>query len=98
VTKPQIGDQLPVLLEVRTPDVIQQTTTLTDHLQQAASRVVILVMRAEMTRQMIDPRGQKRDLNARGAAVPLVELELLNDFFAIERHVDLFASSRDYAT
>jgi len=98
VAKPQIGDELSVLRQIGSPDVVQKPPALTDHLQEAAAGMVILVVLPKVPRQVVDPRRQKRDLDPGGTPVTLVELVLLNDFFAIERHVNLFASSRVYAT
>ena len=43
---------------------------MTDHLQQAAAGVVILLMGLQMFGQIVDPLGENRDLYLRGTMSP----------------------------
>src|SRR5262249_47519316 len=50
-------------------DVIEKLAALAHHLEQAATRVVVLLVRLEMLGQAIDPLGQDGDLDFRRAGV-----------------------------
>src|SRR5690606_36364644 len=71
-------------------------TPATDHLEQAATAVVVLGVFPEMIRQLVDPGRQQCDLDRRAAAVFRMQLVLLDDFFLIEPHLGS-ASARVYA-
>lgn len=43
--------------------VIQQTSALRDHFQQAAPRMIVLFMGLEMLREVVNSLTQKRDLD-----------------------------------
>jgi len=51
-----------VLLYVRLLQVIEQTSAMRDHLEQAASRMVVLLMYLEMLGEFVDTLTQERDL------------------------------------
>ena len=51
----------------------EQPATATNQLQQPAPRVMIVLVRAQMIGQHVDPLGQQRDLNLRRAGVGLVD-------------------------
>lgn len=69
-----------VTLYILLYQVVQQTATLTNHLQQTATRMVVLRVNLQMLVQMIYASSQKRDLNLGRACVAFVACELLNDF------------------
>ena len=52
--------------------IVQQTAALTNHQQQAATGVVILLVHLQMLVQVVDARGQQRDLHLGGTGVALV--------------------------
>ena len=56
-------------------EIIQQTTALPDHFQQAASGAVVLEILLQMLSQMINPLRQKGDLHVCGPGVLLVKLK-----------------------
>jgi ABC-type branched-subunit amino acid transport system ATPase component len=93
VTELEIRDQRAVLLQIGLLNVVEQASALADHLQETLARVVILVVRAEVVDEMVDPGGEQRHLNPGRATVTLVQLVLLDNGFAIDRHVKC-ASSR----
>ena len=61
----QTIDDLVVALNIRFLQVIQQASSLRDHFQQAAPRVIILLMRLEMLGQVVDSLAEKRHLHLR---------------------------------
>lgn len=75
----KLSDQLPVLVGIRLLEIVQQFAALADHFQESAARMVILHMRFEMIGKAVDPGGQKRDLNFRGAGVAGYALVLRYD-------------------
>ena len=56
-------------------EIIQQTTTLADHLEQPAAGAVVLHVLLQVFRQMVDPLGEQRDLHVRRPCVFGVRLE-----------------------
>jgi hypothetical protein len=72
--------------------VIEQPAALADHLQQAEARVVVVLMGAEMPRQLVDERRQQRDLDFGSPRIIGGFPVLLHDFLFLlfcERHGSL---------
>ena len=65
-------DQGAVTLDVDAHEVVEQISSLANHLQQAAAAVMILVVGLEMLGQVVDPVGKDRDLYLGGTGVTLV--------------------------
>jgi hypothetical protein len=55
--------------------IIEQTSALRDHLEQATPRMIIFLVRSEMFGQIVDTTGQKRDLNLRRSGIARVRFE-----------------------
>jgi len=69
--------------------IAKKTTTLTNELQQPATRVVVLLVCPEVIRKELDASGKKSNLNLSGTGITLLASKLLNDFRLIgscERH------------
>src|SRR3990172_5983568 len=49
--------------------VVEQLAALAHHLEEPAARVVVLLVRLEVLGEMVDPRGEDRDLHLRRAGV-----------------------------
>ena len=75
-----------VLHNVRALQVLEQTFALPDHLKETATPVMVLGVGTEVTRQVVDPLGEERDLYAGGTGVPFVGPVLVNRGCLIERH------------
>jgi hypothetical protein len=73
-------DNRAITLDVLFNQVVKQTTTLTNHLQQSTTGMMIFFMHFEMLGQISDPLGQKCNLNFWGAGVTFVSFKILNDF------------------
>jgi hypothetical protein len=54
-----------VLAYVRLLQVIEQTSAMLDHLQQAAPRMIVLFVRLEMLGEIVNSLAQQRNLNLR---------------------------------
>src|SRR5690606_12790338 len=65
-------DQLGVAGCVLALEVVEQTTALSDELQQATSRVMVLGVRLEMLGQVVDALAEERHLDLGGAGVRFV--------------------------
>lgn len=67
-----------VSISVNFPEVIEQAAALAHHLQKTAARVVVLHVRVEMLRQLVNARRQERNLNFGRARIRLVRAVLLD--------------------
>jgi hypothetical protein len=81
LSKAEALDGRAILGGITALQVVEQTTTTPDHLQQAAATVVILAVRPKVPREVIDAVGQQGNLNLGGAGVLLVLAKILNDLF-----------------
>src|SRR5690606_4115821 len=77
--EPESLDQLLVARRIVPAQILEQPTSLTHDAEQTASRVVILRMRLEVLRQLVDALGQERDLDLGRARVLAVELVRFDD-------------------
>src|SRR5262245_26916288 len=75
----ELLDQGAVALEVRALQVVEQPSAAPDELEQAAARVVILRVRAQVLGELVDPGGEKGDLHLRRTGVALVPAVLADD-------------------
>src|SRR5262245_35029607 len=85
----QLLDQGSIPLEILALQVVQEPAAASDELEQAAPRVMVLRVRAEMLRQLVDARGQQCDLHLRRAGVGLTLAVLADDLlfcFLAEGH------------
>ena len=74
----ELLDERAIALEVARLQVVEQATTLTDHLEQAAPAVVVLLVGLEVLGERRDALGEERDLHLGGASVAFV-LGVLGD-------------------
>jgi hypothetical protein len=84
-------DQRAITLEVAALEIVEQTTTLTYHLEEAAPAVMVLLVGLEVVGEGRDTRREERDLDLRGARVAIV-LGVLGDdglfVFSSDCHVN----------
>ena len=71
-------NNLAVPIRVTPVKIIEQPPALVDHHDQAAAGRVILNMRLEMRRQVVDPLAQKRDLHLGRARILHMSPELFD--------------------
>ncbi len=76
----ELGDEIPVALDILPTEVVEQTSALANHQQQTASAVVVVLVLAKMLGQMVYPLGEHRHLNLWRTSVALVCAELGDDF------------------
>ena len=69
----QLGDQRTITLDILFLQVSQQIAAAADHLQQPAIAVLIVLVGLQVLVQMIDARGEQRDLNLGGTGVVLAQ-------------------------
>jgi hypothetical protein len=86
VAETEIRDEFAVFLVVDPLHVLEEPPSPAYHLQEALAAVMVLLVLAEMTLEMIDAVGQNRDLDGRAAPVTVVNLILADDFFLYESH------------
>jgi hypothetical protein len=87
VPEAQFLDDLPVSVDIRTLQVVQETATTSDHLEEPTTTVVVLFVEAEVVRQIVDLLGEQGDLNAGRASVGLVCPIFLDGRTFFESHV-----------
>ena len=75
----QLFDDRAVTLDIGLLQVAEKVSSVTDHLQKAATAVVILVISLEVLGQILDSVSQKRDLYLRRTCVAFVSLVLFDD-------------------
>ena len=63
VADTELLDELAVLLDVALLDVLQHTAALTDEHHEAATGVVVLLVRLQVLGEVADALGEDRDLN-----------------------------------
>ena len=63
VPQAQFLDDLAVAVDIRALQVVEQTATLSDHLEETTSTVVILAVSAEVIRQIVDALREQRNLS-----------------------------------
>ncbi len=68
-TQSQSCDQGPVTLHVLFLEVPEQSPTLTDHHEQTAPAVMVLLMDLQMLGEVVDALGQQRNLDLRRTCV-----------------------------
>jgi hypothetical protein len=84
------ADQFPVPIGILPLEVVKEPATLSDELQKAPSRVMILGVRLEMFSQVIDALAEQRHLNfgrARIGCVGLVGTDNLGLAILAKYHV-----------
>src|SRR5438132_1514531 len=68
----QTFDEIRVALRVFGLEIVEQAAPLADKHQQTTARVVILCVRLEVLRQVVDAFAENRDLDFRGSGVGVV--------------------------
>ena len=79
LTQIQLFDDCAVTVDIGLLKVTEKVTSVTDHLQHAATAVVVLVVRLEVLGKSVDAMGKDRDLNLGRTGVTLVGSVLLNN-------------------
>src|ERR1022692_4198532 len=75
----ELLDQGAIALEVVLLQVVQEAAPPADELQQPSARVVVVPVRAQMLRQLVDALRQHRYLHLRRAGVGLAAAVLVDD-------------------
>src|SRR6185437_6297833 len=91
-TQAETADQRLVALGVLALQVTEQAAAMVDHLQKATTRMMVLLVRLEMVGQLLDARGQQRDLHLRRTGVGRCAAVILDDLaglFGGKRHGSL---------
>ena len=75
----QPSDDLQIPVAIFAGQVFKQLVSLADHLEQPATRGVILFVRLEVLGQLVDALGQNRDLHFGTAGVGIVRAISVDD-------------------
>jgi len=76
----QLGNDFAVALDVASLDVVEKTTTPTDHHQKSTATVMVVRVGLQMLGEMVDAIGQQRDLHFRRAGIGSVRTVLSDRF------------------
>src|SRR5690242_1653641 len=85
LANPELFRDGSVALRIFLPQVLEQPSALADEHEQAAPRVVVLLVGLEVVGQAVDPLREERDLNLGRSGVALVHLELLDQALLLVR-------------
>ena len=77
----ETGDDGTVTLDVGFDEVVEKTLSLTDHLEKAASGVVVVLVLLQVLGEVVDSLGEDRDLHFGRTGVALVNGVLFDDGF-----------------
>ena len=69
LTDTQLGDDRTVPLDVLVHQIVQHLAALTDHLQQATTAVVVVLVNLQVLGELLDAGGQNGDLDLGGTGV-----------------------------
>jgi len=89
----QFLDQAPVALQVSLLQIVEEPSAAADELEQSASGVMILPVRAQMLGQLLDPAREQGDLNL-GRTRVSIALAVAGDDFQLGFFGDLAAESQ----
>jgi hypothetical protein len=87
-------DQRIVAIHILALEIVKQRTPLVDHLQQAAARMVVLVVRLEVSGQRVDAAGEDRDLDFRRTRVVGLAGVVLDDLLLFSALTDISFTPR----
>ena len=95
----QFRDDGTVALNVDLLQVVEQVSSVTDHLEQTSAAVVVLVVGLQVLGQVVDTVGQKCDLHLRRAGVTLVDGIGFDDrlLFVFQHHGFIHLSKYDFS-
>ena len=79
LTQTQLGDQSTIALHVLLLQVSQQVAALANHLQQATTAVMVVVVGSQMLVQVVDASGQQGNLHLGRTSVVLAHTVLFDD-------------------
>lgn len=83
LTNAEFCDNVTVSHDVAFLNISQKVSSVTDHFEQAASRMMILLVNFQMLGELVDPVSQNSDLNLRRTCVAFVSRILLNDLILL---------------
>src|SRR5690606_15672934 len=92
VTQAEFGDEGTIAIEVATLDVVEEPPPGTDHLEQSATRVMILRVRLEVVGERVDPRGEQGHLDLGRTGVGSVGAMLLDDGLLVDHPLSCLRS------
>lgn len=74
----ELLDNVPIARRIALAEIVEQASAVPNEFEQTKSRAVILGMRFEMLRQVLDPLREQRDLDFGRSRVCFVVLKCLN--------------------
>jgi predicted TIM-barrel fold metal-dependent hydrolase len=80
VADPKTPNESLITLRTAGLQILQKTAALSHHKQQATAGAVVLFVLLQVFRQLVDPRGQNRDLDIGRTRVFIVDTHTFDDF------------------
>ena len=90
MTEPELLDERAIRRQVAALEILEETATRSDHLQQPPAAMVVLGVGAEMVGERVDPLREERDLDPGRAGVGFVPAVLDDHGLLVERHAAEF--------
>jgi hypothetical protein len=75
----QVGNELQIAIVLCAGQIVQKSAAAADHLEQSATRVIVVLVAPQVLGQSIDAVGEQSDLHVGRASVASVEPVLLDD-------------------
>jgi hypothetical protein len=72
----EAGDNFAVAIDIVTGEVVEEPSALAHHLEEAAARMMIVLMLCKVCPEVVDAGGQNSYLNFRGTCIALVRLKI----------------------
>lgn len=79
LSQTELFDDGTVTGDVLLLEIVEKVSSVTDHLQKASSRVMVVVVGAQMLGERVDTGGQNGDLNLGRTGVAFVRMVLFDD-------------------
>lgn len=92
MTETKVRDDLAVAFEVCALEIVEQTATPSDHLQQSTTAVMVLRVSAEVIGQVVDVLGENRNLNLGRARIGGVRAVLFDCRGLLKCHVAVLSA------
>jgi hypothetical protein len=86
VAETKVRNEPPIPFQVGPLQVFEEAAAASNHLQEAAAAVMIFLVVVEVAPKIVDSGRQEGNLDRSAATILFVELVLLDDCVAINRH------------
>ena len=75
----ELADDCTITLNINLLEIVEEVSSVTDHLLKTAAAVVVLLVDFQMRGEVVDAGSEDRDLNLRRTRIAFVGCVLLNE-------------------